>query len=47
MVDPFIAGEYCNRVKGRHTKEFVLDTDKVVAKLRTLLDEVDIYEFCI
>ena len=37
VVDQFVAGEYCNRLKGRHTKEFVLNTDKVISNLKELL----------
>ena len=47
VVDQFISGEYQNRLKGRHTKEFVKQIDLVIAKLKELLDEVDITEFCV
>ena len=47
VVDQFVAGEYPNRLKGRHTKSFVKNIDRVVAKLKELLDEVDICEFCV
>ena len=42
VVDQFVAGEYCNRLKGRHTKDFVLNTDKLISKLKEILDKVDV-----
>ena len=42
-----VAGEYCSRLKGRNTKEFVLNTDKIVAKLNKLLDKIGVGKFCV
>lgn len=46
VVDQFISGDTNNRLKGRNTKSFVKHTDDIISMLRSILDDVDVGEFC-
>ena len=47
VIDQFVSGDTSNMLKGKHAKILLKEADAVINKLRQLVDEVDIAEFCI
>lgn len=47
VIDQFLSGDTVNRLKGKHTKCFVKSVDDIIEQLKTIIDEVDIAEFCV